>query len=152
MSSMACVMKCQSTILSCFSQLSAKWREVRIDDELGSISPTNCTKEQESVAGCNEDPGATNKTLSPELAEVSLNSINSGASSLEDLDLHVLSDSDQTPNPPCVLSLKTCCSAAGVSGQTVTAQRAAVSLNDFNPPYDLGDLCTFANQLSEIER
>ena len=53
---------------------------------------------------------------------------------------------------PCVLPLETCCSAAGASGQTVTARRAALSLNDFNPPYDMGDLYTIANQLSELER
>ena len=62
-------MKRQSCILSCFSQLSAKRREIGIDGELGSISRG---KEQEPVPGCNEDPGATNKTLSPELVEVSL--------------------------------------------------------------------------------
>ena len=76
-------MKRQSSILSCFSQLSAKRREIGIDGELGSISRG---KEQEPVPGCNEDPGATNKTLSPELVEVSL-SIHSGASLLEHLDL-----------------------------------------------------------------
>ena len=96
------------------------------------------------LCGCNEDPGATNNTLSPELVEVSLPIHNS----LEHLDLHVLSDFDRTANP-CVLP---CCSAAGVSGQTVTARRAALSLNDFNPPYDMGDLCMIANQLSELER
>ena len=93
------VMKRQSSILSCFSQLSAKQREIGIDNELVSISPTNCAKEQESsVAGCNEDPGATNNTLSRELVEVSL-PLHSGASSLQHLDLHVLSDSDRTANP-----------------------------------------------------
>ena len=67
------VMKRQSSILRCFSQLSAKRREIGIDDELVSISPTNCAKEQESsVSGCNEDPGATNNTLSLELVGVSL--------------------------------------------------------------------------------
>ena len=89
-------------------------------------------------------------TLSPELVEVSL-PIHSGTSSLEHLDLLVLSDYDRTVNP-CVLPLETCCSAAGVSSQTVTARRAALSLNDFNPPYDMGDLCTIAIQLSELER
>ena len=139
-------MKRQSSILSCFSQLSAKRREIGIDGELGSISHG---KEQEPVPGCNEDPGATNKTLSPELVEVIL-SIHSGASLLEHLDLHVLSDSDRTTNPCVLPALETCCSAAGVSGQTVTARRA--SLNDFIPPYDTGDLYMIANQLSESER
>ena len=32
-----------------------KRREIVIDDELGSIFPTRCAKEQESVAGCNCD-------------------------------------------------------------------------------------------------
>ena len=136
-------MKRQSSILSCFSQLSAKRREIGIDGELGSISRG---KEQEPVPGCNEDPGATNKTLSP---EVSL-SIHSGASLLEHLDLHVLSDSDRTTNPCVLPALETCCSAAGVSSQTVTARRA--SLNDFIPPFDMGDLYMIANQLSELER
>ena len=99
------------------------------------------------LCGCNEDPGTTNNTLSPELVEVSL-PIHSGASSLQHLDLHVISDFDRTANP-CVLP---CCSAAGVSSHTVTARRAALSLNDFNPPYDMGDLYMIANQLSELER
>ena len=142
------VMKRQSSILRSFSQLSAKRREIGIDDELVSISPTNCAKEQESsVSGCNEDPGATNNTLSLELVGVSLQ-IHSGASSLQHLDLHVLSDSDRTAKP-CV---ETCSSAAGASGQTVTSRPAALSMNDFNPPYDMGDLYTIANQLSELER
>lgn len=148
MSTVAHVMKCLSTILSCFSQLSAKRREIGIDDELGSISPTSCAKKQESVAGCNcvtEDPGATNKTLSP---QVSL-SIDSGTNSLEHM--HLLSDSDQMPNP-CVLPLETCCSAAGLSSQTAMTRQAALSLNDFNPPYDSGDRYKFANQLSELEQ
>ena len=42
-------MKSQSTFH--FKLLSAKRRKIGIDDELGSISPITCAKEQESVAG-----------------------------------------------------------------------------------------------------